>query len=180
MLLDEFSAGKRWDPESGEAPVATEVSQVNGFERTIYRYQDGSINVAEVQEPSGTVTDGASPNAIKGCQSIAATGARAWVNCVVSWHALSWSVHFTAAYRYYLGPVYGCFIDSISGLAYGGAGSFSNGNLSYITRSGSGYSTECRADGTVQRSTPIFSEIVGVEVHVSAQHGGGSSSKVSS
>lgn len=183
-LLNAYAAGERLDSESGAAPVATDVSHVDGFERTVYRYKDGSINVSKIQEPSSTGSDGVSPNAVSGCQSIAATGARAWVNCSITWDSPTYSVGFTAAYRYYLGPLYGCSIDNIAGLHYGGAGSFSSPSLQYITRSipgGAGnYSVECRAQGTVQQSGGgVGARTVGVLLHVSPAIGGGSTSSIS-
>lgn len=179
-LLKALVNGEKWDSETGAAPVATENDRVGGFERTIYRYEDGSINASMVEIPSVT-TGGVSPYGISGCQSIPATGAKAWTNCKVAWDAATWSVNFTAAYRYYLGPVYGCYIDSIAGLAHGGIGSFSNGKLEYITRSASGYTGQCTAQGTYWRSGGgIFSETVGVRLNLTAQHGGGWTSKVGS
>ncbi|BCJ68286.1 hypothetical protein [Polymorphospora rubra] len=179
-LLKAFAEGERWDSQSGAAPVATRVDHVGGAERTIYRYEDGSISVGTIEIPS-TTTGEVSPMGISGCQSVPATGARAWQNCRIAWDALTWSVNFTAAYRYYLGPVYGCYIDSISGLAHGGVGSFSNAKLEYITRNANGYTGQCIAQGTYWRSGGgVFSETVGVRLNLTAEHGGGWTSKVGS
>ncbi len=179
-LIKALVNGERWDSETGAAPVATEHSTVGGFERTIYRYEDGSINASLVEVPKAT-SGGAGTMGISGCQSVSATGAKAWRNCKIAWDAATWSVNFTAAYRYYLGPVYGCYIDSIAGLAHGGIGSFSNGSLEFITRSASGYSGTCVARGSYWRSGGgVFSETVGVQLNLSAQHGGGWTSKVGS
>ncbi|MGN9779740.1 hypothetical protein ACTMS0_28915 [Micromonospora sp. H33] len=76
-LLKALAEGEQWDSQSGAAPVATEVDYVGGAERTIYRYEDGSINVSTIEIPSET-TGEVSPMGISGCQSIAATGAKAW------------------------------------------------------------------------------------------------------
>lgn len=179
-LLKALVNGERWDSETGAAPVATENARVGGFERTVYRYEDGSVNASMVEiasEAGGKVT----PYGISGCQSVSATGAKAWRNCKVAWDAATWSVSFTAAYRYYLGPTYGCYIDSIAGLAHGGIGSFSNGSLTYITRSANGYTGQCIAQGTYWRSGGgVFSETVGVRLNLTAEHGGGWTSKVGS
>ncbi|MFG1886475.1 hypothetical protein ACGFIR_01195 [Micromonospora sp. NPDC049051] len=99
VLLKAFVKGERWDSESGAAPVATEVDQIDGAERTIYRYEDGSVNVSTIEIPSET-TGEASPMGISGCQSYPVTGAKAWRNCRVAWDAATWSVNFTADYRY--------------------------------------------------------------------------------
>ncbi len=179
-LVKALVNGERWDSETGAAPVATENARVGGFERTIYRYEDGSINASMVEIPSQT-SGGYSTQGISGCQSVSATGAKAWRNCKVAWDAATWSVSFTAAYRYYLGPSYGCRIDSIGGLAHGGIGTWSNGSLTYITQSANGYTGQCIAQGTYYRSGGgVFSETVGVRLNVTAQHGGGWTSKVGS
>ncbi|UQU65186.1 hypothetical protein COUCH_02215 [Couchioplanes caeruleus] len=178
-LLSAFARGERWDSESGAAPVSTEVDQVGGAERTIYRYLDGSVNVSTVEIPT-EVSPEVSAMGISGCQSYSVTGAKAWRNCKVGWDAATWSVSFTAAYKYYLGPSYGCYIDSIGGLAHGGVGSFSNDKLEYITRSANGYTGQCIAQGSYKRSyEPVGSETVGVKLNLTAEHGGGWTSKVS-
>jgi hypothetical protein len=180
VLLRNLAEGKRWDSESGASPVATERSSTNGVERTIYRYADGSVNVSTIESPSST-SGGVSPMGISGCQSYPVTGAKAWRNCKVAWDAATWSVSFTADYKYYLGPTYGCYIDAIRGLTHGGVGSFSDGKLEYITRSAGGYTGQCIAQGTYHRSGGgVFSETVGVRLNLTAQHGGGWTSKVGS
>lgn len=179
-LLREFIDGERWDSESGAAPISTETETLNGVEQTVYRYRDGSINVSTVEipaEPTGDV----SLLGISGCQSISVGGAKAWRNCRVDWDAITWSVGFTAAYRYYLGPAYACYIDSIGGLTHGGVGSFSNGKLSYITRQADGFTGKCIADASYTRTGGgVFSETVGVRLNLTAQHGGGWTSKITS
>ncbi|WP_155246775.1 hypothetical protein [Salinispora arenicola] len=179
-LLEDFIKGERWDSETDANPVSSETERVDGVERTVYRYQDGSIGVSTVDIPSES-TGESSILGITGCQSYAVAGAKAWRNCRVSWDVFSWSVSFTAAYKYYLGPSYGCYIDSIGGLVHGGVGSFSSPKLSYITRSASGFTGTCVAQGTwTRKATDLFSETVGVRLNLSAQHGGGWTSKVSS
>ncbi len=176
-LLREYARGERWDSETAAEPVSTKTTRSNGVERTIYQYADGSLNVAEVEIPT-EVPAGVNPNSISGCQAYAKTGARAWRNCKIAWNGLSWEVTFTAAYTIWLGPSYGCYIDSIGGLTHGGAGSFSDGRLEFITRSADGYSGRCVAQGTWKQSSPIHSSTVGVRVTVSFEYNGGRSSRI--
>ena len=75
-LLDAFAKGERWASETGAEPVATEVDEVGGSTRTIYRYEDGSVNVSTVEIPV-EVGPGISPLGISGCQSYPVTGAKA-------------------------------------------------------------------------------------------------------
>lgn len=173
-LLQAFARGQQWDSETGAAPVDTQVSDVGGATRTIYRYQDGSISVSTVEIPSP-----GGNRSITGCQSYPVTGAKAWRNCKVAWDNMTWSVAFTSAYKYYLGPSYGCRIDSIGGLTHGGAGGFSEPKLEFITQSANGYTGQCIAQGTYTRSIgPAGSHTVGVRLNLTAQHGGGWSSRV--
>jgi hypothetical protein len=176
-LISDFAAGRRWASQTGAEPVSTEVKQVNGTERTIARFQDGSFTVADV-EVSEAATDQVKPMGVTGCQSYNKAGAKAWRNCKISYDALSWSTHFFADYGYWLGPSYGCFIDSVRSFAYSGAGSFNSPKVEFITKSASGFATECKAQGTVVQTTPVFADTVGVRVSVSAKHGGGYSSRV--
>jgi hypothetical protein len=173
-LLKAYAAGKRWDSLSGEAPVATEVSKIDGAERTIYRYEDGSVNVSEVDVPSEIGTGDITPSAVDGCQGYSKPGWWAWRNCRVHWDAMSWSMQFYADVSVVVGPphppVYQCSIDYIRGHQYGGVGNFSNGSLDYITKHAYGYSTQCIAQGKVTQSIPpYFTDTVGVNLHVSAE-----------
>jgi hypothetical protein len=177
-LLREYAMGERWDSATGAEPVATKTTRANGVERTIYRYADGSVNVGEVEIPSADTTEGVSPHSISGCQAYPKAGARAWRNCKIAWNGVTWEVTFTAAYTIWLGPLYGCYIDSIGGLTHGGAGSWSNGRLEFITRSANGYSGRCVAQGTWQQSSPIHSSTVGVRLTVSFEYNGGRSSRI--
>jgi hypothetical protein len=173
-LIKAYAAGARWDSQSGATPVATEVSKTGGVERTIYRYKDGSVNVSEGDIPSAIGTGDIGVNAIGECQGYAKTGWWAWRNCKVSWDALTWSMRFIADVSVVVGPpyppVYQCSIDYIRGLQYGGAGNFSNGALEYITKTAYGYSSQCIARGIATQSIPpYFTDIVGVNIHVSAE-----------
>ena len=178
-LLNEYARGERWDSETDAKAVSTEVTQANGVETTIFRYADGSVNVSKIDIPSAAPTEGqVGTMAISGCQGYAKPGYNAWRNCKISWDGVSWAVTFTAAYSVALGPVYGCVIDSVSGLTHGGAGTFSNGKLEITNRTASGRTGECRAEGTWQQSSPVHSSTVGARVSVRSEWNGGRSSRI--
>jgi hypothetical protein len=185
QLLKAFAAGKILDSDSGAAPVSTEVSYVDGFKETVSRYKDGSFNASRIQQASETgsaagsndVTLNPSLTGLSGCQAVSAPGVHKYVNCQVQKDGTTYSVGYTAAITYNLGPLYGCNIDNIAGLHYGGVGSFDGGSLVYLTRnvpgSGSNYSIECRAQGTVvQHASSVGTRTVGLLLHVSSQNGG--------
>ncbi len=92
----------------------------------------------------------------------------------MSWDGLTWSMHYYANYGIYQ---FGSWIDSVSGLTWGGAGSFSDGHTEIPVKEGHGRSNPAIAQGKVtQCGGPVGCRTVGVEVKVRADWGGGRSS----
>lgn len=57
-LIAKLHAGQPWDNQSGKTPTATEVTTAGGIQKTVYRYEDGSVSVEEVSLPQPATPQG--------------------------------------------------------------------------------------------------------------------------
>lgn len=174
-LLEKWAAGQAFDSETpGANPVSSVTTRHGDFVRTTNRYADGSVSAANLEQPEARLGS-ARARDITECDHSQSADQHWMSGCKISWENLSWHVHFFADYNWYQ---FGSNITSISGLIWGGAGSFEKDKLEYLVKNAQGRNTHAKAQGTVIQSTVVFSRRIGVRLDVCACRPGGKSSMI--
>ena len=121
-LIAEHLSGGKWDSASSDNdPVSTETYVENGYDYTVNRYSDGSVNVLRVEQPADQFSERLSTQAISGCTSSTSGAESHRIGCKVDfWYGLV-SMSFYASFTY-VTPGYDR-IDEVWGATYtiGGA-----------------------------------------------------------
>lgn len=129
-LIAEYLSGGKWDSASSDSdPVSTETYVEDGYDYTVNRYPDGSVNVLRVEQPASQFSEMLSTQAISGCTSSTSGSESRRIGCKVDfWYGLV-SMSFYASFTY-VTPGYDR-IDDVWGAAYTIGGACST-NLNYF------------------------------------------------
>lgn len=81
-LLEKVKAGIPLDSSTGVAPVSTVTTEVDGFERTVETFPDGSVIGTDIEIPQ-VIEDGVSARGVAGCVTGASAGVYYGQDCWV-------------------------------------------------------------------------------------------------
>ena len=96
-LLEKVKAGIPLDSSTGVAPVSTVTTEVDGFERTVETFPDGSVIGTDIEIPQ-VIEDGVSARGVAGCVTGASAGVYYGQDCWVYSSSLTMGASFYASY----------------------------------------------------------------------------------